>query len=284
MMSDDSSEKREKKRNKQTLADFLGIKRREVTEEEILSMIDEGEESGNIEEKEKSRIENIFDFTDRSVSEIMTHRIDITALEDTATLDEAVKLAIDSGRSRIPVYHEDIDNIIGVLYVKDLLRYVCGNDSKEFDLSKIVRTVPFVPTSKNCEKLFALMTEQKVQMAVVVDEYGGTEGLITLEDLVELILGNIQDEFDNEDESIKQLGVNAFSVDGMLPIEKLEDLLGIELDAPEDCDTLAAFILEHLGRIPQSGEKPVVSLKSVTFTVSEIDERRISKVLVVKNK
>lgn len=284
MMSDDSSEKRDKRRGKQTLADFLGIKRREITEEEILSMIDEGEESGNIEKKEKSRIENIFDFSERSVSEIMTHRINITALEDTATLDEAVELAIDSGRSRIPVYHEDIDNIIGVLYVKDLLRYACGGDSKDFNLNKIVRSVPFVPTSKNCEKLFALMTEQKVQMAVVVDEYGGTEGLITLEDLVELILGNIQDEFDNEDESIKQLGVNAYSVDGTVAIEKIEDLLNVELDAPEDCDTLAAFILEHLGRIPQAGEKPVVSLKNVTFTVSEIDERRISKVLVVKNK
>lgn len=284
MMSDDSSEKRDKRRGKQTLADFLGIKRREITEEEILSMIDEGEESGNIEKKEKSRIENIFDFSDRSVSEIMTHRIDITALEDTASLDESVKLAIDSGRSRIPVYHEDIDNIIGVLYVKDLLRYACGGDSKDFNLTKIVRSVPFVPTSKNCEKLFALMTEQKVQMAVVVDEYGGTEGLITLEDLVELILGNIQDEFDNEDESIKQLGVNAYSVDGTVAIEKIEELLDVELDAPEDCDTLAAFILEHLGRIPQAGEKPVVNLKNVTFTVSEIDERRISKVLVVKNK
>ena len=282
-MSEDSSEKRDKKRNKSAFADFLGIKRKEVTEEEILDLIDAGEESGNIEEHEKNRIENIFDFTDRSVSDIMTHRIDITALEDTANLNETVKLAIDTGYSRIPVYHEDIDDIIGVLYVKDLLRYVCGDSGSEFSLKDIVRTVPFVPKSKNCEKLFALMTEKKVQMAVVVDEYGGTEGLITLEDLVETILGNIQDEFDDEDESIKRLGVNAFSVDGLTLIEDVEGLIGEKLNAPEDCDTLAAFILDRLGRIPQPGERPVVNVEHITLTVSEIEDRRITKVLIVKN-
>ena len=228
-MSDDNSEKRDKKRNKTSFADFLGLKRREVTEEAILDLIDEGEESGSIEEHERDRIENILDFTDREVSDIMTHRINITALEDTALLDETVKLAIDTGYSRIPVYHEDIDNIIGVLYVKDLLRFVCGDFSDKFRLKDIVRTVPFVPKRKSCEKLFALMTEKKVQMAVVVDEYGGTEGLITLEDLVETILGNIQDEFDDEDESIKQLGVNAFSVDGLTLVEDVEELIGEKL-------------------------------------------------------
>ncbi len=283
-MSDDNSEKKDKKRQKSGLADLFGLKRREVTEEEILNMIDEGEESGNIEVNEKSRIANIFNFTDRAASEIMTHRMDIAALEDTATLDETVQLALDTGYSRIPVYHEDIDDIIGVLYVKDLLRYVCGNGSEKFNLAELVRTVPFVPKSKNCEKLFSLMTEKRVQMAVIVDEYGGTEGLITLEDLVEIILGNIQDEFDNEDESVKKLGTNAFSVDGMTSISEVEELIGTKLDAPENCDTLAAYILEHIGRIPQPGEHPVVNIKKVTFTVSEIDERRISKVVIVKNR
>lgn len=282
-MSDDNSEKRDRKKGKSALADFLGIKRREITEEEILNLVDEGEETGAIEQKEKSRIENIFDFTDRAASEIMTHRTDIAALEDTAALDETVKLAIETGYSRIPVYHEDIDNIIGVLYVKDLLRYVCGENSEQFSLTELVRSVPFVPKSKTCETLFALMTEKKVQMAVIVDEYGGTEGLITLEDLVELILGNIQDEFDNEDESIKQLGKNAFSAEGTTLIEEVEKIIGASLDAPENCDTLAAFILEHLGRIPQPNEHPVINVNNITFTVSEIDERRIAKVLIVKN-
>ncbi len=283
-MSDDSSEKRDKRKSKSSLAEFLGIKRKGVTEEEILDLIDEGEENGSIEEHEKSRIENIFDFTDRVVGDIMTHRIDITALEDTATLDETARLAIDTGYSRIPVYHDDIDSIIGVLYVKDLLRYVIGESKDEFSLEKIVRKVPFVPKSKNCEKLFALMTEQKVQMAVVVDEYGGTEGLITLEDLVEAILGNIQDEFDDEDESIKKLGGNAFSVDGLTTIEDVEKLIGESLDVPEDCETLAAFILEKLGRIPQPEEKPVIKNGDIILTVQEIEDRRISKVLIMKSK
>ena len=283
-MSDDSSEKKEKKKAKSSFAEFLGIKRKGVTEEEILDLIDEGEENGSIEEHEKNRIENIFDFTDMSVGDIMTHRIDITALEDTASLDETVRLAIDTGYSRIPVYHDDIDTIVGVLYVKELLRYVIGESKEEFSLENIVRKVPFVPKSKNCEALFALMTEQKVQMAVVVDEYGGTEGLITLEDLVEEILGNIQDEFDDEDESIRKLGGDAFSVDGMTEIEDVEELIGESLEAPEGCETLAAYILERLGRIPQPEEKPVIKKGNVILTVSEIEDRRISKVLIMKSK
>ena len=197
-MSDDSSskktaekkdqDKKDKKKQKSSFAEFLGIKRKGVTEEEILDIIDASEESGNIEEHEKDRIENIFDFTDLTVGDIMTHRINVTALEDTATLFETVRLAIDTGYSRIPVYHDDVDTIIGVLYVKDLLKYLIGESKDEFSLEKIVRKVPFVPKTKSCETLFALMKEQKVQMAVIVDEYGGTEGIVTLEDLVEEIL------------------------------------------------------------------------------------------------
>lgn len=284
-MSDDSSSRKttEKKKAKSSFAEFLGIKRKGATEEEILDIIDASEESGNIEEHEKDRIENIFDFTDLAVGDIMTHRIDVTALEDTASLDETVRLAIDTGYSRIPVYHDDIDSIVGVLYVKDLLKYLIGESREEFSLEKTVRKVPFVPKTKSCEALFALMKEQKVQMAVIVDEYGGTEGIITLEDLVEEILGNIQDEFDDEDESIRNLGGNAFSVDGLTSVEDVEELIGETLGAPEDCETLAAFILEKLGRIPQPEEKPVIKTGDVILTVQEIEDRRISKVLIMKS-
>ena len=293
-MSDDSSskktaekkdqDKKDKKKQKSSFAEFLGIKRKGVTEEEILDIIDASEESGNIEEHEKDRIENIFDFTDLAVGDIMTHRINVTALEDTATLFETVRLAIDTGYSRIPVYHDDVDTIIGLLYVKDLLKFLIGESKDEFSLEKIVRKVPFVPKTKSCETLFALMKEQKVQMAVIVDEYGGTEGIVTLEDLVEEILGNIQDEFDNEDESIKKIGGNAFSVDGLTSVEDVEKLIGESLGAPEDCETLAAFILEKLGRIPQPEEKPVIKTGDIILTVSEIEDRRISKVLIMKSK
>lgn len=281
--SDKNSNKKDRKKQKSTIADIFGIKRKEVTEEEILDLIDAGEESGSVEEHEKNRIENIFDFSDRTVGEVMTHRIDITALEDTASLDETVRLAIETGYSRIPVYHDDIDSIIGVLYVKDLLKFVIGASKDKFSLGSIVRKVPFVPKSKSCEALFALMRDEKVQMAVVVDEYGGTEGVITLEDLVEEILGNIQDEFDDEDENIRKLSVNSFSVDGMTSVEEVEELTGEELHAPEDCETIAAFILERLGRIPQAGEKPALKAGNLILTVSSIEDRRIAQVLIMKN-
>ena len=281
--SDKSINKKERKKQKATIADIFGIKRKEVTEEEILDLIDAGEESGSVEEHEKNRIENIFDFSDRTAGEVMTHRTNITALEDTASLDETVRLAIESGYSRIPVYNDDIDSIIGVLYVKDLLKYVIGASKERFSLGSIVRKVPFVPKSKSCEELFALMRDEKVQMAVVVDEYGGTEGVITLEDLVEEILGNIQDEFDDEDENIRKLSVNSFSVDGMTAVEDVEELTGEKLNAPEDCETIAAFILERLGRIPQAGEKPVIKSGNLILTVSSIEDRRIAQVLIMKN-
>ena len=288
-MSEDSSGKKDNKKDlkkdskkKSSFAELLGIKKKEVTEEEILDLIDAGEESGSIEEHEKNRIENIFEFTDRSIGEVMTHRTDITALEDTAALDQTVTLAIETGYSRIPVYHDDIDSIVGVLYVKDLLKYVIGESKGEFSLTDIVRTVPFVPKTKSCENLLALMREQKVQMAVVIDEYGGTEGLVTLEDLVEIILGSIQDEFDDEDESIQKLGTNSFSVDGLTSVKEAEELIGESLNAPEDCETLAAYILEKLGRIPRPEEKPVIKTGKVILTVSEIEDRRISKVLIVR--
>lgn len=281
--SDKSINKKERKKQKSTIADIFGIKRKEVTEEEILDLIDAGEESGSVEEHEKNRIENIFDFSDRTAGEVMTHRTNITALEDTASLDETVRLAIESGYSRIPVYNDDIDSIIGVLYVKDLLKYVIGASKERFSLGSIVRKVPFVPKSKSCEELFALMRDEKVQMAVVVDEYGGTEGVITLEDLVEEILGNIQDEFDDEDENIRKLSVNSFSVDGMTAVEDVEELTGEKLNAPEDCETIAAFILERLGRIPQAGEKPVIKSGNLILTVSSIEDRRIAQVLIMKN-
>ncbi len=275
-MPDDGTDKKDKKR---TLSHILGIKRREVTEEEILSLVDAGEESGSVEEHERSRIENIFDFTDRAVSEIMTHRTDITALEDTAEFDDAVALAISSGRSRIPVYHEDIDSVIGVLYVKDLLRYI-GDES--FSLPNVTREVPFVPKSKSCEELFSLMTEEHVQIAVVIDEYGGTEGIVTLEDLVECVFGSIQDEYDNENAPVRHVTGNAFYVDGSTPVSDIEELLNVTMGGTDD--TIAAFMLERLGSIPEKDERPSVTVGSVKLTVAQMDDRRIAKVLVVQHR
>lgn len=252
-----------------------------VTEEEILMMVDAGEEKGVIEESAKDMIANIFEFDDTTVNEIMTHRTDMEAVEDTAPVNEAVNLAIEKGYSRIPVYHEDIDDIVGIVYVKDLLKYVCAELPAETKLSDIMRGASFIPETKKCSELFAEMTASKNQMAIIVDEYGGTEGLVTMEDLVEAIVGNIQDEYDNEEEEIRQVGDNAFTVDGTTSIDEISELLDVELPEGE-YDTVAGLLVENLGRIPKSGEHPSAAIGNIRFTVDQVEDRRITRILIVK--
>lgn len=251
------------------------------TEEEILSLVEEGQEKGLIGDDTKNIIENIFDFDDTVAYEIMTHRRDMIAIEDTDSLEEAVNIAVESGYSRIPVYHDDIDSIIGVLYVKDLLKYVCSDVPKNFKISDIVRQVLFVPRTKDCRSLFAQMNKEKTQIAIVVDEYGGTEGLLTLEDLIEDILGNIQDEYDNEKEEIEQISDRKFTVDGSTSIEDIEELIGEDI-YDDDSDTIAGFMLTQLGRVPDEDEHPTVSHKGFKFTVLETEDRRMKKILIEK--
>lgn len=253
---------------------------RTVTEEEILMMVDVGGEKGVIEESERDMIANIFDFDDTTASEIMTHRTEICAVENTDSLEEIVSLAMNEGFSRIPVFEEDIDTVQGILYVKDLLKYVGNTDCSGVKPTDIMRPAYFIPEGKRLSELFSEMTEKKIQMAVVVDEYGGTSGLITMEDLIESIVGNIQDEYDNEDEEISQVSDNCFTVDGTTPIDEVSDLIGVELPEGE-YDTIAGFVLDNLGRIPKNGEHPEVSFGPATFTVEQVEEQRIAKVLVV---
>ena len=252
-----------------------------VTEEEIMMLVGESEEKGVIEETEKDRIENILDFNDTTVSEVMTHRTAISALPDTATIDDIVSTSVEEGYSRIPVYHDDIDNVVGILYIKDLIPYV-GKALPDFvKISDIVRPAYFIPESKKCSQLFTELTEKKIQIAIVVDEYGGTSGLITLEDLVESILGNIQDEYDNEEEEITKVSEHVFDVDGGTSLDEISDLTGIEF--PEgDYDTIAGFVTEKLGRILKEGEHPTVQIPGLTIVVKEVEDQRISKLLIKK--
>ncbi len=251
-----------------------------VTEEEILMMVDAGEEKGVIDEEAKDMISNIFDFHDTTVVEAMTHRTDIGAVEDTATVAEVVELSLEEGHSRIPVYHEDLDTIIGIIYVKDLLKYV-GTSAKDVEITKLMRPAYFIPESKACSDLFTEMTERKLTIAIIVDEYGGTEGLITMEDLLESIVGNIQDEFDHEEEEIHRVSENSFTVEGITPVDEIEDLTGIKL--PEgDYDTIAGLMIERLGKIPSEGEHPMVDVGRLHLTVQAVEERRISRILIEK--
>lgn len=250
-----------------------------VTEEEIRMMVDVGGERGVIEEDQKEMINNIFEFDDVDVSTIMTHRTNIFAVEVTDPLNEVVKIAIEEGYSRIPVYREDLDDIIGIVYVKDLLKYI-GNKLPVGNIPEsLIRKAYYVPETKRCWELFKDMTASHVQMAVVVDEYGGTAGLVTMEDLLEFIVGNIQDEYDNEAEEISKIDENTFTVEGITLIDEVEDLLGVEFPEGE-YDTLAGFIISLLGFLPQDGEMNEVVYKNLRFTVLNVEDRRIDKVRV----
>ncbi len=252
-----------------------------VTEEEILQMVGEGEEKGVIEETEKDMIANILDFNDTTAGETMTHRTDVIAVEDTSSISQVVEAAVENGCSRVPVYHEDIDSVIGICYVKDLLPYV-GKDLPDFvKLTDMMRPAYFIPETKKCSQLFREMTERKVQIAIVVDEYGGTAGLITLEDLMESIVGNIQDEYDNEEEEIHRVSETEFTVDGATSIDEISDLTGVEL--PEgDYDTIAGLVTERLGRIPKEDEHPVVEVNGLSITVLAVEDQRLSRLFIVK--
>ena len=250
-----------------------------VTEEEIRMMVDAGEEKGVIEESQKEMINNIFEFDDIAASDVMTHRTDIVAVDLKDTFDDVIRLATEEGYSRIPAYEDDIDDIKGVIYVKDLLKYV-GSSLPEGGLSGVMREAFFVPESKRCGELFAEMTEKRIQMAIVSDEYGGTAGLVTLEDLLEAIVGSIQDEYDEEEEDeIVENADATFSVDGTTDIDELAERLDAEL--PEgDYDTVGGMILSLLGRIPEEDEHPAVEAAGFRFTVEAMSERRIERVRV----
>ena len=248
-----------------------------VTEEEIRMMVDVGQEKGVIEDIQKEMINNIFEFDDIDVTDIMTHRTDMIAVEDTDTLRDAVELSIEHGYSRIPVFHEDQDNIIGIIYIKDLLKYVSESLPEDKKPGDIMREAYYVPFSKNCGELFSEMTEKRVQMAVVVDEYGGTAGIVTMEDLVEAIMGNIRDEYDDEEEEIAVVSENIFTVDGTTYIEEVNELIG-DIIPEGDYDTLGGFIISLLGFLPKDGDMNEVEFENVKFTILNVEERRIGKV------
>ena len=251
-----------------------------VTEEEIRMLVDVGGEKGVIEDAQKEMIINIFEFDDMDAGDIMTHRTDVVAADiNDITLEDFMNLAIEHGRSRIPLYDEDIDNIVGIIYVKDLLKYVGKEVKAKGTLKNIMREPYFIPETKSCGELFKEMSSKRIQMAVVVDEYGGTAGIVTLEDLVEAIMGNIQDEYDVEEEEISKIDENTFTVDGTIDIEEIDELIGKEL--PEgDYETLAGFIMDELQCIPKDGEMNEVIFENVKFTVLSVEDRRIEKIKV----
>ena len=249
----------------------------QVTEEEIRLLVDVGEEKGVIEVSQKEMINNIFEFDDLTAADIMTPRTDVEAIDADDTVDDALHASVDNGVSRLPVYEEDIDHVIGVLYIKDLLPYVGKPLPDVVTVRSMMREPLFIPETKKCGELFSEMTAAHMQMAMVVDEYGGIAGIVTMEDLLEAIVGNMQDEYDNEQEEVTKLDDNRYEVDGTTDIDEVAELLDLEI--PEgDFDTLGGFLMSKLGRIPDADEHPQVEFENAVFTVQSMDDRRIESV------
>ncbi|AFN75790.1 putative membrane CBS domain protein [Melioribacter roseus P3M-2] len=249
---------------------------------EITELTTLGVEKGTIEEDEHELIEGIVSFRSVTAREIMTPRVDIVAVPVDITFDELMKVINESGYSRIPLYENSLDNIIGIIYAKDLLPYLKNPEMrKSLSLRKIAREVFFVPQTKYINELLHDFQEKKLHLGIVVDEYGGTAGLISLEDILEEIVGDIRDEFDKEENPIVKVSENSYLLSGRLPIDELSELLETEFsNEDDDYDTLAGFILNHAGSIPEEGFSFVDM--GVKFTVKEIHNKRINKVLVEK--
>ena len=248
-----------------------------ITEEEIRMMVDAGEEKGVIEDSQKEMINNIFEFDDIVAADVMTHRSDLECVEIGDSVEDILKIAMSEGYSRIPVYEDEVDNIKGIIYVKDLLKYIGKPVPQGFKISRVMREAFFIPESKRCDDLFNEMTEKHLQMVVVSDEYGSTAGIVTIEDLLESIVGNIQDEYDNEEEEIEQVNEDFFNFDGVTDLDEVSEALDITLPEGE-YDTICGFILSELGRIPQEDEQPEIVACGFRFKVEEMDERRIEKI------
>lgn len=248
-----------------------------IDEAELRTLVDAGEEGGAIEATEKEMIVSIFELHDTVVGEIMVPRPDMVAIPVTASLSEALNVILQAGYSRIPVYEGTIDHIVGVLYAKDLLRLL-RDGIREASLKELLRPPYFVPEGKRIVDLLREMQQRKVHMAIVVDEYGGVAGLVTIEDILEEIVGEIQDEFDRSEEPlVLPVDEHTYLFDGRVDLDEVQELLGVTLHA-EGADTLAGYVYERLGHIPAAGE--TFMEEGLEFRVEEVLGRRIRKIRV----
>jgi putative hemolysin len=252
----------------------------EVTEEEIRMMVDVGEERGAIDETEKMMINNVFDFDNKTVEEIMTHRLYVVGIPLGATLDEIVRTIGSEKYTRYPVYREHMDDIVGILHVKDLTMYIKDCDEASFDLTKLLRKPFHVPLQRPIDEVFRDFQKNKVHMAIVIDEYGGTAGIVTVEDLLEEIVGNIFDEYDEDVRDIVRMEDQSLLVSGIVDLDEIERMLGIGL--PTDrYDTVSGFVIGQLGRFPEAGDTAEIVWEGYTFRAEGPVNKRIAKVRIV---
>ena len=262
---------------------ILPVKQEKIfdSEEELKMLAELGEEEGTLQEEESDMIQSIFDFTEKTVGEIITPRVDIVALKSNDSIDNAMDIIGKRQFSKIPIYKESIDNIRGILYAKDIIPYLLGS-RPNINLLTLAREPFFVPETKPIDDLLQEFKAKKTSIAIVVDEWGGTDGLVTLEDVVEEVMGEIRDPYDKEEEDVLIQSDGSFIVDGSITIYDLEEETDIEFPEERDYDTLAGFILDTLTHIPQVGEN--IEFNNLIFTVQTIDNNRIGKIKIFKRK
>jgi putative hemolysin len=259
-----------------------------LSTEELKMLVETGSEQGGIEEEEKEMIHGVIELADTKVHQVMVPRIGIRAVEANDPIDEVLQMIVRAGHSRVPVYEESLDNIVGILYAKDLLPYLMPGaaPSAAIDIRALARPATYVPETKPVDELLHEMRVNKVHIAIVVDEYGGTAGLITMEDVVEEIVGEIQDEYDREESLVEALdedGQVAYRVDGRVSMDDLRDLFDLsdtEEEDEDEYDTVGGFIVHRVGRIPLPGA--VVPFRDVTLRVETAEPRRIAKVVATR--
>lgn len=256
----------------------------DVTEEEIIHMVNEGHEQGIIQASEAEMISNIFELGDKEAQNIMTHRNNVVAIDADTLLKDAIAFMLDGNNSRYPVYEENIDHIVGILHLKDAMRFHGSGEKQDVplrELEGLMREPYFVPQTKNIDELFREMQAEKLQMVIVVDEYGQTDGLVAMEDILEEIVGNIMDEYDVESEYIEEKGNDEYVIEGITPLEELEERFGISFE-DEDFETLNGFLISRMDRIPEPDEQFDMDYSGFHFKVLTVENKMIQSVLVTK--
>ncbi len=270
------------KNNKKTLDGILGND--DVTEEEIISMVREGHEQGTILASEAELIHNVFEFDDKEVKDIMTHRKNIVSLDGNMSFIDAIEFIIDTGKSRFPVYENDVDSIIGVLHIKDAFTFFEKNEvyrSSIKDIDGLIRPVDFIPETVNINDLFKKMQSKKSHLAMVVDEYGQISGLIAMEDILEELVGNIEDEHDEEENYIRKSDDETFIMDGMTEFSDVKEALSLPVE-DDAYETLNGFIISLSDKIPEEGDKTVISAYGYKFSVMSVEDKVIKQVMIKK--
>ena len=257
--------------------------RDDVTEEEIISMVSEGHEQGVFLASEAEMIQNIFEFGDKEARDIMTHRKNIVALNGEKSLNENLKFMLESSYSRFPVYLENMDEIIGIVHLKDAMKIQISSEHGEEPIKEIpnlIRPAVFIPETRNIHELFKNMQLKRIQMVIVLDEYGQTAGLLAMEDILEEIVGNIQDEYDEEEAFIEKIGENAYLMKGLTPLEDVEEALNLELD--DEYETLNGFLVCRMDKVPEEDDHSEIIEQGYSFQILSVANKIIDKVKVTK--